>query len=104
MIAQLMGWYEGLSLFPTFSGGLHLDAIKNTAFHLNFAWAGSHIVEFLAIVLSFLYVDLFDTVGTVVGVADQAGLLDEEGNLPRAGAVLMSDAVGTRCRARRSGR
>lgn len=95
MIAQLAGWYEGLSLFPTFAEGLHLDAIKNTAFHLNFAWAGSHIVEFLAIVLSFLYVDLFDTVGTVVGVADQAGLLDEDGNLPRAGAVLMSDAVGT---------
>ena len=95
MIAQLTGWYEGLSLFPTFSEGLHLDAIKNTAFHLNFSWAGQHIVEFLAIVLSFLYVDLFDTVGTVVGVADQAGLLDKDGNLPRAGAVLMSDAIGT---------
>ena len=78
MIAQLTGWYEGLSLFPTFSEGLHLDAIKNTAFHLNFSWAGQHIVEFLAIVLSFLYVDLFDTVGTVVGVADQAGLLDKD--------------------------
>ena len=95
MIAQLAGWYEGLSLFPTFAEGLHLDAIKNTAFHLNFSWAGQHLVEFLAIVLSFLYVDLFDTVGTVVGVADQAGLLDKDGNLPRAGAVLMSDAIGT---------
>ena len=95
MMAQLAGWYEGLSLFPTFSEGLHLDAIKNTAFHLNFSWAGQHLVEFLAIVLSFLYVDLFDTVGTVVGVADQAGLLDKDGNLPRAGAVLMSDAIGT---------
>ncbi len=78
MMAQLAGWYEGLSLFPTFSEGLHLDAIKNTAFHLNFSWAGQHLVEFLAIVLSFLYVDLFDTVGTVVGVADQAGLLDKD--------------------------
>ncbi len=95
MIAQLTGWYEGLSLFPSFADGLHLGAIKNTAFHLNFSWAGQHIVEFLAIVLSFLYVDLFDTVGTVVGVADKAGLLDKDGNLPRAGAVLMSDAVGT---------
>lgn len=95
MIAQLIGWYDGLSLFPSFADGLHLGAIKNTAFHLNFAWAGSHIVEFLAIVLSFLYVDLFDTVGTVVGVADKAGLLDEDGNLPRAGSVLMADALGT---------
>lgn len=95
MIAQLIGWYDGASLFPSFAGGLHLGAIKNTAFHLNFAWAGKHLVEFLAIVLSFLYVDLFDTVGTVVGVADKAGLLDKDGNLPRAGAVLMSDAIGT---------
>ncbi|MBP5460140.1 MAG: NCS2 family permease [Clostridia bacterium] len=95
MIAQLAGWWEGISLFPSFAEGLNLGAIKNTAFHLNFSWAGQHIVEFLAIVLSFLYVDLFDTVGTVVGVADQAGLLDKDGNLPRAGAVLMSDAVGT---------
>lgn len=95
MIAQLTGWWEGASMFPSFAEGLHLDAIKNTAFHLNFTWAGQHLVEFLAIVLSFLYVDLFDTVGTVVGVADKAGLLDEDGNLPRAGAVLMSDAIGT---------
>lgn len=95
MVAQLTGWWEGLSMFPSFAEGLNLGAIKNTAFHLNFAWAGQHIVEFLAIVLSFLYVDLFDTVGTVVGVADQADLLDEDGNLPRAGSVLMADALGT---------
>lgn len=95
MIAQLTGWWEGASMFPSFAEGLNLGAIKNTAFHLNFAWAGQHLIEFLAIVLSFLYVDLFDTVGTVVGVADKAGLLDKDGNLPRAGAVLMSDAVGT---------
>lgn len=95
MVAQLTGWWEGLSMFPSFAEGLNLGAIKNTAFHLNFAWAGQHLIEFLAIVLSFLYVDLFDTVGTVVGVADQADLLDEDGNLPRAGSVLMADALGT---------
>ena len=95
MIAQLTGWYEGLSLFPSFADGLHLDGIKNTAFHLNFSWAGSHIIQFVAIVFSFLFVDLFDTVGTVVGVADKANLLNKDGTLPRAGRVLMSDAVGT---------
>ena len=40
-------------------------------------------------------VDLFDTVGTVVGVASKAGLLDENGKLPRAGRVLLADAIGT---------
>lgn len=95
MFAQLGGWYTGISLFPSFAGGLHLDGLKNTAFQFNFSWAGHHIFQFIAIVFSFLFVDLFDTVGTVVGVADQAGLLKEDGTLPRAGRVLMADAVGT---------
>ncbi|MEE3420348.1 MAG: NCS2 family permease [Lachnospiraceae bacterium] len=95
MIAQATGWYQGTSLFPDFSGGLHLGAIKNTAFKFDFAWAGSHITQFIAIVFSFFFVDMFDTVGTVVGVADKAGLLDENGELPGAGKVLLSDAIGT---------
>ncbi|MGI5932219.1 MAG: solute carrier family 23 protein, partial [Eubacterium sp.] len=44
---------------------------------------------------SFLFVDLFDTVGTVIGVADKAGLLDKDGKLPRVGRVLLADAIGT---------
>lgn len=95
MFAQLGGWYTGTSLFPDFSGGLHLSGLANTAFKFNFAWAGHHLIQFIAIVLSFLYVDLFDTVGTVIGVADKANLLDENGNLPRVGRVLMADAIGT---------
>ncbi len=95
MAAQLTGWYQGPSMFPDFSKGLQLDGITKTAFQFDFAWAAAHITEFLAITLSFLYVDLFDTVGTVVGVADKAGLLDKRGYLPRVGRVFMSDAVGT---------
>lgn len=95
MLAQAAGWYQGPSVLPDFSGGLNLVAIKNTAFKFDFAWVASHAVQFLAIVMSFLYVDLFDTIGTVVGVADKAGLLDENGNLPRVGKVFMADAVGT---------
>ncbi|WP_330541615.1 NCS2 family permease [Butyrivibrio sp. X503] len=98
MILQAAGIYvpaEGTSLFPDFSRGLQLGAISETAFKLNFGWAASHIIQFLAITFSFLYVDLFDTVGTVVGVADKAGLLDKDGNLPRVGQVFLADAVGT---------
>ena len=58
-------------------------------------WEDAHLIQFLAITFSFLYVDLFDTVGTVVGVADKAGLLDKDGNLPRVGQVFLADAVGT---------
>ncbi len=98
IILQLAGIYvpaEGTSLLPDFSRGLQLGAISQTAFKLNFGWAASHIVQFVAITFSFLYVDLFDTVGTVVGVADKAGLLDKDGNLPRVDKVFLSDAVGT---------
>lgn len=101
MIAEKIGWYvpnpeAGVySVFPDFSQGLQLGGIANTAFHFNFGWAAAHIVQFIAIVFSFLYVDLFDTVGTVVAVADKAGLLDKDGKMPRVGRVLMSDAVGT---------
>ncbi len=95
IIAQSIGWYDGVSVLPDFSNGLQLGAIKNTAFKFNFGWAATHIVQFIAIVFSFLYVDLFDTVGTVVGVADKAGLLDKDGKLPRVEKVFMSDAVGT---------
>ena len=77
------------------TSGLNLGGIKNTAFKFNFGWAISHIGEFLAILFSFLFVDLFDTVGTVIGVADKAGLLDEDGKLPRVGRVLLADAIGT---------
>ncbi|MBQ3790678.1 MAG: NCS2 family permease [Lachnospiraceae bacterium] len=101
MIAEATGWYvvdveAGVySVFPSFSQGLQLSGIADTAFKLDFAWVASHVIEFIAIVFAFLYVDLFDTIGTVVGVADKAGLLDKDGKLPRAGKVLMADAIGT---------
>ncbi|MCR4890678.1 MAG: NCS2 family permease [Lachnospiraceae bacterium] len=94
MIAQSTGWYAG-NCFPDFSQGIQLGGIVNTAFKFNFEWVGSHFISFIAIVFSFLFVDLFDTVGTVVGVADKAGLLDKDGKLPRVGKVFMSDAIGT---------
>ena len=49
----------------------------------------------IAVILSFLFVDLFDTAGTLVGVSQQAGYLDKEGNLPKASRALLADAIGT---------
>ncbi len=101
IIAEKTGWYHvdvdaGVySLLPDFSQGLQLSGIANTAFKFNFGWAATHIIQFVAIVFSFLYVDLFDTIGTIVGVADKAGLLDKDGRIPRVGKVLMADAIGT---------
>lgn len=101
MIAEKIGWYQvnpdaGIySVFPTTFMSFDISGIANTAFKFDFGWIGSHFVQFVSIIISFLYVDLFDTVGTVVGVAAKADLLDENGELPRAGRVLMADAIGT---------
>lgn len=67
----------------------------NYAFDFDFSWIAGHALEFAVIVFSFLYVDIFDTVGTLIGVASKADLLDEDGNLPRAKQALLSDAIGT---------
>ncbi len=51
--------------------------------------------EFWIVVFTFFFVDFFDTLGTLVGVCNRSGLLDEHGNLPRAKGALMADAVAT---------
>jgi len=53
------------------------------------------IFDFITILLSFLYVDLFDTLGTLIGVASKADMLDEEGRLPKIRPALLSDAIAT---------
>ena len=102
IIAQLTGWYVvdpdagAASLIPSLSASSFIPpSISSTFCKFDFAWNGSHLSEFVVIVFSFLFVDMFDTIGTVIGVAEKADLLDEDGNLPRVGRVLMADAIGT---------
>lgn len=57
--------------------------------------AGALDVGLIAIVFAFFFVDLFDTAGTLVGVSHRAGLLDEQGRLPRLKQALMADSVAT---------
>lgn len=52
-------------------------------------------VGMITIVFTFIFVDLFDTVGTIIGVTSKAGMLDEKGRLPRANRALYSDTLGT---------
>jgi len=53
------------------------------------------IIDFVVVVFAFLFVDLFDTLGTLIGVATKADMLDENGRLPAVKPALLSDAVGT---------
>lgn len=60
-----------------------------------FEWSNVGSFDFIFILFTFLFVDMFDTVGTLIGVSTKAGMLDEEGKLPEAKKALFADAVGT---------
>jgi AGZA family xanthine/uracil permease-like MFS transporter len=60
-----------------------------------FDFANIFTFDMFIVLLTFLFVDMFDTVGTLVGVSSKAGLLDEEGRVPNAKQALLADAVGT---------
>lgn len=62
---------------------------------LQFEWSHIFTFDMLIVIFTFLFVDIFDTVGTLIGVASKADMLDEDGGLPRASQALMADAVGT---------
>ena len=100
MIAQAAGWYVvnpeagAFSLYPSFAGSNFIPKAPEL-FSFDFAWIGQHIISFATIVFSFLFVDIFDTVGTLIGVASKGDLLDENGKLPNAKGALLADAVGT---------
>lgn len=101
MICQVTGIYvpdinaEYYSLFPTFemTDFSKLGETFGKCFQYDLSKVG--IFNFIAVVLSFLFVDLFDTLGTLVGVSTKAGMLDEEGKLPGIKPALMADAIAT---------
>ena len=61
----------------------------------NFDFSNLFSFQFFTVFFSFLFVDIFDTVGTLVGVTNRAGLIDKNGNIPRVKQALLSDAIGT---------
>lgn len=99
IILQLVGVYVPnaelgfFSLLPDFSKGIHIPSMAPTFMHMDFSRILS--IDFVIIMLAFLFVDLFDTLGTLIGVASKADMLDKDGKLPRIKGALLADAVGT---------
>lgn len=60
-----------------------------------FQWENVFTVDMLIVVLTFLFIDMFDTVGTLIGVSTRANIVDEKGNIPRLRQAFMADAVAT---------
>lgn len=99
IICQLCGIYQinpemGMfDLLPDFSGGLGIKSLAPTFMQLDFK--GILTLDFFVIMFAFLFVDLFDTLGTLIGVASKADMLDKDGKLPKIKGALMADAIGT---------
>ena len=85
-----LGYY---SLLPDFSNGISVPSMMPTFMKMDFSIVFS--LDFVVIMFAFLFVDMFDTLGTVIGVASKADMLDKDGKLPRIKGALLSDAVGT---------
>ena len=85
-----LGYY---SLLPDFSSGISIPSLS--PIFAKFSLEGIPILEFIVIVFAFLFVDLFDTLGTLIGVSAKADMLDKDGKLPRIKGALMADAVAT---------
>ena len=86
------GYY---TLIPTLSmtDFSKLSSTFGQCFNVDFSDVG--ILNFIVIVFSFLFVDLFDTLGTLIGVSSKANMLDENGRLPQIKPALISDAIAT---------
>ncbi len=93
VISTIIALFTGVSKLP--EGGLIQlpPSISPIALKLDFSSMLSF--EMFSVVFAFLFVDLFDTVGTLTGVATKAKMLDENGELPNAGRALFADSIGT---------
>ncbi|HBI62489.1 MAG TPA: guanine permease [Lachnospiraceae bacterium] len=81
------------NLLPDFSRGLSIPSLAPVFGKLDFSNVFS--LDFIVIIFAFLFVDLFDTLGTLIGVASKANMLDKEGKLPRIKGALLADSVAT---------
>ncbi len=101
MIMQAAGVYqvdvEGgfYSLFPNLAFVDLTDLGKTFGQCFRADLSGVSVINFIVVLLSFLFVDIFDTLGTLVGVATKADMLDSEGKLPRIKEALLADAIAT---------
>ena len=101
MICQVTGLYVPTpdagfySLFPSWgmTDFSRLGLTFGQCFNVDFSAVG--IVNFIVVIFSFLFVDIFDTLGTLIGVATKAKMLDKDGKLPGIKPALMADSIAT---------
>ncbi|MCQ2340884.1 MAG: NCS2 family permease [Paludibacteraceae bacterium] len=85
----------GIPLGLTHFGGIVDTPPSMAPICLQLQWDGIFSMDMLICVATLLFLDIFDTIGSLVGVCNRAGMVDEQGNIPRLGRAFMADAIGT---------
>ena len=105
LVASVVNWacqfiFLGVNPFASLATASFVppvaDMVETTFFKFN--WAGLMEMGWftvITLIVTFCMIDMFDTIGTLVGTASRAGMVDEEGNMPKMKEALLSDAVGT---------
>ncbi|MDR2467559.1 MAG: NCS2 family permease [Spirochaetaceae bacterium] len=91
----LVGIPMGITVIPENFSLIHIPPMPYTPVDIIQGIAGVHVLDFCLVLFSLLFVDLFDTVSTLAGVAIQGNLLDKQGNIINCRKILLSDALGT---------
>ena len=99
IVCELLGIYvpDNISYFSFIPTAIFSmpSSVSSTFCQFDFGFILEHTVDFFVMMFAFLFVDIFDTLGTVIGCASKANMLDEEGRLPEIKGVLLADAIGT---------
>lgn len=96
LIATIIGIPMGLTHLPQGHNYVEIPPSLDPIF-FKFDFHQIFTIDMLIVLFTFLFVDMFDTVGTLIGVSTKADMLDEKGNIPRVKQALFADAVGTFC-------
>jgi AGZA family xanthine/uracil permease-like MFS transporter len=92
LIGAIVGFPFGISHLPE---SFNLIPPSLSPIFLKFEWSKIFTIDMLVVVFTFLFVDMFDTVGTLIGVSSKANMLDKDGRVPRVKQALMADSIGT---------
>lgn len=92
LIGAVIGLPVGITHLPE---SFNLTPPSLSPILMKFEWTQILTLDMLVVVFTFLFVDMFDTVGTLIGVSSKANMLDKEGRVPRVKEALMADAIGT---------
>jgi AGZA family xanthine/uracil permease-like MFS transporter len=92
LIGTVIGFPFGVTRLPE---SMELTPPSLSPIFMKFEWSQVMTLDMLVVVFTFLFVDMFDTVGTLIGVSSKANMLDKDGKVPRVKQALMADAIGT---------